>query len=276
MYGRLFVMVAGMGCVEKYFFKNKLGTGDITDLIDDFASEFDTPRIDTIEAMTDYWADFQREMKFIEDGHEATDPDKNVVKIDGQWLTYRLAKNFANLQANMEQNETEKAGESKSNPLVITIIPAVEGLHILNCGLDDPCDPDEVKQNALALKQMNNPPWFVTYSHHFYNELCGHARSLRSIIGKITDQEEGVNSDFTPLGLEVLDILLDKNNGRRILIDIKHLSPVGRKTFMELRKIKYNSEFPIIISHGVCNGLPTYGATISNYPLAWRFIYQPR
>ena len=267
MYGRLFVMVAGLGCVEKFFFKNKLGTGSITDLIDDFASEFDTPRIDAIEAMTDYWADFQREMKFIEDGHEATNPDKNVVKIDGQWLTYRLAKNFANLQANMEQNETEKVGESKSNPLVITIIPAVEGLHILNCGLDDPCDPDEVKQNALALKQMNNPPWFVTYSHHFYNELCGHARSLRSIIGKVTDQEEGVNSDFTPLGLEVLDILLDKNNGKRILIDIKHMSPAGRKTFMELHKIKYNSEFPIIISHGVCNGLPTYGASISNYPL---------
>jgi len=267
MYGRLFVLVAGMGCVEKYFFKNKLGTGSITDLVDDFAAEFDTPRINTIEAMADYWADFQREMKFIEDGNEATDAGTNVVKIDGHWITYRLAKNFANLQANIEQNETEKAGASKSNPLVITIIPAVEGLHILNCGLDDPCDPEEVKQNARALKQMDNAPWFATYSHHFYNELCGHARSLRSIIGKVTNQEEGINSDFTPLGLEVLDILLDKVNGRRILIDMKHMSPAGRKRFMELRQVKYNSEFPIIISHGVCNGLPTYGATISNYPL---------
>ena len=262
MYGRLFVMVTGMGCVEKYFFNNKLGTGRITDLIDDFASEFDTPRIDTIEAMTDYWADYQTEMSFMEDGHEAAYPDKNVIKIDGQWITYRLAKNFAELQANIEQNEKTKAGESKSNPLVITIIPAVEGLHILNCGLDNLCNPDEVKQNAIALKQMNNTPWFVTFSHHFYNELCGHARSLRSIIGKITDQEEGVNSDFTALGLDVLDILLDKNNSRRILIDIKHMSPVGRKRFMELRKTKYNSEIPIIISHGVCNGLPTYGASI--------------
>ena len=73
MYGRLFVMVAGMGCVEKYFFKNKLGTGSITDLVDDFASEFDTPRIDAIEAITDYWADFRREMQFMEDGNEAKD-----------------------------------------------------------------------------------------------------------------------------------------------------------------------------------------------------------
>jgi hypothetical protein len=72
---------------------------------------------------------------------------------------------------------------------------------------------------------MDNAPWFVTFSHHFYNELCGHARSLRSIIGKITDQEDRINSDFTPLGLEVLDILLDKSDGRRILIDIKTHEP---------------------------------------------------
>ncbi len=52
MYGRLFVMEAGMGCVEKYFFNNKLGTGRLTDLIDDFVSEFDTPRINAIEGMT--------------------------------------------------------------------------------------------------------------------------------------------------------------------------------------------------------------------------------
>jgi hypothetical protein len=36
---------------------------------------------------------------------------------------------------------------------------------------------------------------------------------------------------------------------------------------MELRKTKYNSEIPIIISHGVCNGLTRYGAAISDYPL---------
>ena len=267
MYGRLFVMAPGLGCVEKFFFKNKLGTGSITDLVDDFASEFDTPRINAIEAMTNYWADFKREMQFMEDGNESSDPGANVVKIDNHWFTYRLAKNFANLQANIEQNETEKAGESKSNPLVITIIPAVEGLHILNCGLETPCDPEEVKKNAKALKQMDNAPWFVTFSHHFYNELCGHARSLRSAIGKITNQEEGINSDFTPLGLEVLDILLERNGGRRILIDMKHMSPLGRKRFLDLRREKYGGDFPIIMSHGVCNGLPTYGATISNYPV---------
>ena len=78
---------------------------------------------------------------------------------------------------------------------------------------------------------MANAPWFVTFSHHFYNELCGHARSLRKIIGKLTNQEEGINTSFTPLGLEVLDILLDKNNGRRILIDVKHMSAMHVRSF---------------------------------------------
>ena len=143
----------------------------------------------------------------------------------------------------------------------------MEGLHILNCGLDNACNPDEVKQNALALKQLSNAPWFVTFSHHFFNELCGHARSLRKMIGKLTDQEFGINSGFTPLGKEVLDLLLDKNFGKRILIDVKHMSAAARREFYEIRRTKYNNEIPVIISHGVCNGLPTYGATISNYPL---------
>ncbi len=44
------------------------------------------------------------------------------------------------------------------------------------------------------------------------------------------------------------------------------MSPLGRKRFYEIRKTKYNSEIPVIITHGVCNGLPSFGATVSNFP----------
>ncbi|MFM9911029.1 MAG: hypothetical protein ACKVOW_16940 [Chitinophagaceae bacterium] len=259
-YGRLFVMVVGMGSVEKFFFKNKLGTGRITDLFDDFVSEFGVPRINTIENMTDYWTDFNREMQFM------LEQENHVVKIDGHWYTYRIPVNFFELQQNIEANEQSHAGEKKESPLIISLIPSAEGLHILNCGLENSCNPELVKQNARALKMMPKAPWLVTFSHHFYNELCGHARSLRKAIGKVTNQEEGINTGFTPLGLDVLDILLDKNNGRRILIDIKHMSPEGRQHFLKLRKEKYNSEIPVIISHGVANGLPEHGKMISDYP----------
>lgn len=66
IYGRLLVMVVGLGATEKFFFKNKLGTGSITDLVDDFVSEFGTPRINAIEGMTNYWNDFKNEMQFME------------------------------------------------------------------------------------------------------------------------------------------------------------------------------------------------------------------
>jgi hypothetical protein len=260
LYGRSLVMAAGLGPIEKPFFKNKLGTGFIADLIDDFAAGFGRPRINAIQAITNYWTDFMNEMKFMGEGENIP------VRIDNHWYTYRLPKSFAELQQIIAANEDVNAGTSRNTPLVISVICAVEGLHVLNCGLETPCNPAEVKQHAKDLKTMAHTPWFVTFSHHFYNELCGHARSLRHEIGKVTNQENGINSGFTPLGEEVLDIILDDSNNDRILIDVKHMSPLSRKRFYELRRTKYNSEIPIIISHGVANGLPTYGATVSNFP----------
>ncbi len=260
LYGNNLVMVVGLGTPEQPFFKNKLGTATIADLVNDFAAGFGLPRINAIQSIKDYWKDFMNEVKFIEEC------EKNPIRIDGHWYTYHLPKNFNELQQNITTNEAANAGAGPSTPFIISIICAVEGLHILNCGLEKPCTPTEVKQHAKDLKKLTNAPWFVTFSHHFYNELCGHARSLRNEIGKLTNQENGINSGFTALGEEVLDILLENKNGRRILIDVKHMSPIGRKRFYELRKTKYKSEIPIIMSHGVANGLPTHGATISNYP----------
>lgn len=260
VYGHHLVLTAGLGATEQPFFKNKLGTGLIADLIDDFAAGFGRPRINTIQGLTDYWADFQNEMKFMREG------ENNPVRIDGNWYVYKMPANFSELQQNIASNEEPDTG-SKNRPLIVSIVCAVEGLHILNCGLEKPCKPAEVKKNAAALKKMANKPWFVTFAHHFYNELCGHARSLRKEIGKLTNQENGINSGFTDLGLEVLDILLDNTNHDRIFIDIKHMSPLARKKYLELLSTKYKAEpIPIIISHGVSNGLPDMNAAISKYP----------
>ncbi len=262
LYGRNLVMAIGMGATEQGFFKNKLGTGLIADLVDDFAAGFGRPRINTLQGIKDYWQDFIHEMNFLEEC------ENNPVQIDQHWYTYNLPADFSELQANIASNELSGAGESKQHPLIISLICSIEGLHVLNCGLEKACDPAEVKQHARDLKKLPHAPWFVTFAHHFYNELCGHARSLRQQIGKLTNQETGINSGFTTLGEEVLDILLDKDpaNGKRIFIDIKHMSPAARQQYLQWRKTKYNNEFPVIMSHGVCNGLPTLGSRISQYP----------
>src|SRR5690606_25025609 len=162
--------------------------------------------------------------------------DNKPVKIDGQWCTYRFPKNFAELQANLALSAHDSAGKRKEEPIVLSLIPCIEGMHVLNCGLEKKCNPATVKANARKLRNLPNAPWYVTFSHHFYNELCGHARRLRGPIGAVTDQEKGINSSFTPLGLDVLDILLDRNApGRRIYIDVKHMSAQARKEFYSLR-----------------------------------------
>jgi microsomal dipeptidase-like Zn-dependent dipeptidase len=69
-------------------------------------------------------------------------------------------------------------------------------------------------------------------------------------------QEEGINTGFTPLGLKVLDKLLDTKSGKRVMIDIKHLSTLARKEYFELMDTKYSGEnLPVIVSHGAVNGL---------------------
>ena len=188
-------MVIGLGSVEKFFFRNKLGTALIGDLVNDFVAGFRKPRIDAIQNMENYWKDFLLEIDFMEQSHN------RVIKMDGQFHTYKIACGFNDLIAHSQENEDLEVGRFPSKPFVTSIIYSSEGLHILNCGLEKACDLDKVLENAKALKQMTYRPWFVTFSHHFYNKLARHSRSLRKQVGKLTNQEEGLNTGFTTLGL---------------------------------------------------------------------------
>ncbi len=265
-YGKVWVIVAALGAIEKWFFNNKLGTGIVADFLEDFATEVSNPRINEIQGMENYFQDLLREFSFLDQ------MNGTVVNIDGNEYAYKIAHNFAELKAIKEQNETELKSDKEKKLIHLAIIPSIEGMHVRNCGLDPArspenikADPAEVKANAQALKDHPHKPWFITFTHHFYNELCGHSESLKGIIAKNCDQGIGIDTGFTALGKEVMDILLDNSDGKRILIDIKHLSPLGRKEFFEMRRIQ-NLDIPIIISHGVCNGLPAMGATHSLFP----------
>ena len=265
-YGKVWVLVLAMGTIEKWFFNNKLGTGILADVLEDFATEIGPARINEIQGIQNYFNDLVKEFTFLDQ------VDGTIVEIDGHHYSYRIVHNFTELQNIATQNQTEVQTNKKDKLIQIAIIPSIEGMHVLNCGLDPARSPDnikadanEVKANARTLKDHPHKPWFITFTHHFYNELCGHSESLKGLIARNCDQKLGIDSGFTPLGLEVLDILLDNSAGKRILIDIKHLSPTGRKQFFGMRKTQY-PDIPIIISHGVCNGLPSMGVAHSNYP----------
>ena len=69
------------------------------------------------------------------------------------------------------------------------------------------------------------------------------------------NQDRGLNSGITELGFKAIDLLLDNTGGKRIPIDVKHLSTASRKAYYNLLDTKYVSEkIPIIASHGACNG----------------------
>ena len=132
-------------------------------------------------------------------------------------------------------------------------------------------------KNIAFVKQSEDKrlvPFFVTFCHHFNNLLAGHARSMSDKTGVIKgvnwpkvpgmrhlfDQEPGLNEGFSDLGLEVMSLLFDKEKGRRILIDGKHMSIKTRKTFYEYirtRREVHNDPIPIIHSHSAINGWPT-------------------
>ncbi len=264
-YGRLWVITVGLGSIEKWFFNNKLGKGFISDILGDFASELGKPRIDAIQGMKDYFDDLKQELSFLQQMHN------KPVTIDSNKYKYVIVNDFRELTAAIEENEQIVAnGDNK--PLNMAVIPSIEGMHVLNCGIDPDrsptnlkANPDEVKQHARDLKNLTHKPWFVSFSHHFYNELCGHSLSLRGLIAGKCDQSVGLNTGFTELGKEVLNILLDNTDGKRILIDIKHLSPQGRQEFFKIREERYPN-IPVFMSHGVANGLPDMNTPVSHYP----------
>jgi len=55
-------------------------------------------------------------------------------------------------------------------------------------------DPDEVLANVDKLKQLDHKFFSIGLTHHFYNEMVGHAKSLSGIVSKFCDQK-----DFWPI-----------------------------------------------------------------------------
>jgi microsomal dipeptidase-like Zn-dependent dipeptidase len=106
------------------------------------------------------------------------------------------------------------------------------------------------------VKSWDHVPFFVTFSHHFNNFLCGHAKSLTGVVGGVTDQSVGLGDGFTQLGIDVLKLALDRTQGKRIYIDVKHMSAKGREEYYKMLDTDFaGDDIPIIVSHGAANGL---------------------
>jgi microsomal dipeptidase-like Zn-dependent dipeptidase len=240
-YGDVRLICASLYPIERGFFNNKLGDGKLSDLADSFITGVGMERVDFIQKNTNYFSDVQGEYDFYQQ------LDGLTVKTDSGNFKYVMVNSYDDIENNLATTTGEQ---------IIFIVLSIEGLHVLNSNIATAPDKNSFLKNLQTIKAWRTAPFFVTFSHHFYNHLCGHAKSLTDIVGGVTDQREGLNEGFTQLGKDVLREVLSRENGKRILIDIKHMSAKGRKEYFKILETEYvGQHIPIIVSHGAANGM---------------------
>ncbi len=169
---------------------------------------------------------------------------------------------------------------------------------------------ENVVANIRAIKKWGtdggHTPFFITLSHHFWNQLCGHAISMATFKQNtlIFNQRFGMLKGVSELGKVAVNELLSRENGRRILIDTKHMSLTGKAWYYDFveqnnlglldesnnLKSWYNrlmqeplsqpgtpAWIPIVSSHAGLNGRPWMTATevINNHSKADDYYNHP-
>ena len=231
--------------IEKWFFKNKIKNEFIKDIASNFATGVGRKRVNAVQALTNYFKDLEMEYDFYKQ------LDGRVVKLPEGKFRYKLVNSYAEIKTARENTD--------DNIETICIVLTIEGMHVLHSNIAQAPNKPQLLANLLKLKNWEHPPFFVAIAHHFWNHFCGHAESFTKLVKKKVDQSEGLDTGFTPLGVELVHELLSTQNGKRILIDLKHMSVDSRKDFYAL--IDTNPAYknlPLVVSHGAANGIHSF------------------
>lgn len=242
MQGNVGLIFSSLYPVECAFMRPLGLKGRVVDKLINRIVGFGKPRIDFIQKIKDYFPDLVNEYQFNLAQHG------KIKQILGKNYRYQFVKDFPEL----EQLLLEQDNEVRT----LAVINSIEGGHCFGTGIKPyrlPERMDLILDRIQEVKSWEYPPFFLTFAHHFYNELCGHAKSL-GIVGLLSSQKKGMDEGFTPEGETVLHHLLDESNGKRILIDIKHMSLTARKQYYEILEQNYAFSIPIIVSHGCVTG----------------------
>ncbi|MFW5830828.1 MAG: hypothetical protein ACOCVA_01165, partial [Prolixibacteraceae bacterium] len=235
----VFVSLCGL---EKGFVMNKLGTKVAGDVVGNLVTGLGENRIDHVQNMDDYFDDLLMEYDFYKqlDGHK--------IRLNRKWHQYKIVSCFNDIG---EINEPDVR--------TIFVILSIEGTHVFNTGLQmmgKTADPSEVLANVDKVKKWDHRLYLAGLTHHFYNEMVGHAQSLHGIVRRFCDQTDGMNTGFNDLGWKLLKKMLDNTGGKRILIDLKHMSVTARREYYNYLEENHPDEIiPLVVSHGAVNGL---------------------
>ena len=232
----------------------------------------------------DYWDEYRRELDFLR-----TRDGQRHVPARGQVAT-GLEQDCAgtyHLVRDADQLARLIDGDGDQIAVVLTI----EGAHVF--ALDPggrPATLSTIQDRIEALRRQPEPVLFLTLAHHFDNGICGHAHSLPAAARLAMDQKKRMFEGFEregDRGLRIVRELLDLDGSlrdrgeRRILLDIKHMSPRTRREYYAEVIGPYNDRWatrsaadrgetqplPVIASHVGYSGIATLEELESNTPL---------
>lgn len=204
---------------------------------------------------------------------------------------YKVVKNYSEIENIINANN------NNDNERTIAIVFTIESIHALGTGhveFGGP-NPFNVSEDVLlkrtdALKGIGSPeapaweqsPVWVTMAHAFNNSICGHSQPLAGGFRKHLDYAEPfsshkvppkyqscINTGLTPMGKKVIERLLGIDEvslsrpdpGKRVHVDIKHMSTRSRKEYYDILDAHEAAHpgdvIPVIMSHAAVNGKPS-------------------
>lgn len=238
---RVRIIGASFSPIEKGFFVTRVGEGKTISAVANIIAGVGKPKVEFIQHNLNYFSELMNEYNFL------LQLNNQTIDINGESCKYIVVNYFSQIEANI------------SDENVLLVVPTIEGSHVFCDNNNQRYEDQPILFNVERIKKLEYPPLFISLAHHFYNELAGHAYSLSDGLQKFLNQDFGANTSITGLGFKVVDLLLDKTKGKRILIDIKHMSRMVRRQYYDLLKSPeyMGQSIPLIVSHGAVNGRPT-------------------
>jgi hypothetical protein len=255
-------------------------TGNITDALAHLILKMPKERADEIQNFEhSYFTDLINEYVFLQ---RFADPYMKNVRLSlfkRKKFKFKIVSDFNELNSILNLDADLNPNPEKDD--TIAVILTIEGAHSLGVGQRNTTASDysdlesTIRENIARLKNFGpagkegrHCPFFISLSHHFWNQLGGHAVSLWNIIRKVFDQKTGINEGIKDLGKLVVDELLSKENGKRILIDVTHMSIKVRQwfyfTYLRDRELLTGEKIPVIVSHTGVNGYATIAGSVMN------------
>lgn len=128
----------------------------------------------------------------------------------------------------------------------IQVILAAEGGHNFYDSDQLPGNATGILENLQFHKKPGNPRLlYVTITHLEQSAFCTHAYGMKLIRNPVFYP---VGKGLRVLGKSFIRTALDNQNGKPILIDVKHMSLQSRLQFYLLRKTEF-SDLPIVATH---------------------------